>query len=371
MTMEALISAACARRDATRDSVPFSAELSKASQLLWATDNDGKRAAILKEWIVNHQVCKFGHIAARNDMIAFCFVDERDVALGDEAVRSKIQLHRLNWLNKARLGNQHAFIVMLVSQRVSECEPSTELMQVALRLCSLCLLEDVSPDGVFLESIFLDVPATPHAEVWMWPAGVNVFCPQGDGRWWQDHRIPGGIAFSINSVGHMVKSAAWKNNYKKYAEAVGVEDQAQGGIGMTSLAAALGIAMRTIDRASKAVSGKATWLEPRDDSDSQKRVCPLGEWSSSVYGGYYHTDHTVPSCYFRPAVERPSDMPSFTLDFTYLHDASAANVDSIRLGAGRRIKLVDSHQDWRLRGVRVEGAMGRTTEELLDLVRSK
>ena len=41
---------------------------------------------------------------------------------------------------------------------------------------------------------------------WEWLAGVNYFCAQGDRRWWHDHRIPGGMALSVNSVGHLAKA---------------------------------------------------------------------------------------------------------------------------------------------------------------------
>jgi hypothetical protein len=77
--------------------------------------------------------------------------------------------------------------------------------ELALRLCSLYLLEEVAPDRIFLDEIWLEKPGR-DATTWRWHAGVNSFRAQGDGRWWQDHLMPGGIAFSVNSVGHMVKS---------------------------------------------------------------------------------------------------------------------------------------------------------------------
>jgi hypothetical protein len=60
-------------------------------------------------------------------------------------------------------------------------------------------------DYAHLEQIYLQKPDA-RMTTWKWFAGVNYFCAQGDKRWWQDHRIPGGMAFSVNSVGHLVKS---------------------------------------------------------------------------------------------------------------------------------------------------------------------
>src|SRR5713101_2838358 len=34
----------------------------------------------------------------------------------------------------------------------------------------------------------------------------NIFCAQADGRWWQDHRTPGGVMITSNALGHFVYS---------------------------------------------------------------------------------------------------------------------------------------------------------------------
>ena len=57
----------------------------------------------------------------------------------------------------------------------------------------------------YLERVQLEQPDKQH-RTWECPASVNYFSAQGDKRWWQDHRFPAGLAFSVNSVGHMVKS---------------------------------------------------------------------------------------------------------------------------------------------------------------------
>ena len=38
---------------------------------------------------------------------------------------------------------------------------------------------------------------------------ADFFACAGDGRWWRDHRFPGGIAFTANSTGHMIATREW------------------------------------------------------------------------------------------------------------------------------------------------------------------
>jgi hypothetical protein len=60
-----------------------------------------------------------------------------------------------------------------------------------------------------------------------------------------------------------------------------------------------------------------------------------------AYAGYYHTDVTLPSEYFREDVERPGSITRRPLDFTYLFEAATTNPDYFTLGAGVPIREVD------------------------------
>ena len=79
--------------------------------------------------------------------------------------------------------------------------------------------------------------------------------------------------------------------------------------------------MMTIDRAAETSSGRATWLLPHPGSDSVPR-CPiklpssLADKNHCEYAGYYHTDVTLPSAYFRPDVDRPADQCTQQLDLS-------------------------------------------------------
>jgi hypothetical protein len=100
--------------------------------------------------------------------------------------------------------------------------------------------------------------------------------------------------------------------------------------------------MRTIRNASEAVSGKATWL--LDDAGNLPAACPiqlskvLAGKNYCEYAGFYHTDITIPSLYFRRDVERPHETEKLTLDFTYLFHPGVANPAHMTMGEGRRLR---------------------------------
>jgi hypothetical protein len=102
--------------------------------------------------------------------------------------------------------------------------------------------------------------------------------------------------------------------------------------------------MRTIHGATEAVSGKATELLPLPVDQSILPVCPfelsryLKDFNYCEYQGYYHTDITIPSEYFRPDIERPSEIGERHLDFTYLFDADINNPSNVTMGTGRRVR---------------------------------
>jgi hypothetical protein len=113
---------------------------------------------------------------------------------------------------------------------------------------------------------------------------------------------------------------------------------------INSLPTALEWAMRTIHNAAESPSGKATELLPLDSSSSTSIGCPvnlptfLQDRNHCTYRGWYHTDITVPSEYFRADVERPASVSSHELDFTYLFDTDLSNPDYITTATGRRIR---------------------------------
>jgi len=197
-----------------------------------------------------------------------------------------------------------------------------------------------------MDELLLELPSPEHA-TWRWNVGANFFAAAGDRRWWQDHRIPGGIAFSMNSVGHLVKATIMAGKMAELETALGLDPEhavARSKIG--SLPKALEMAMRTIDKAAITPSGRATELIPLpgDPTSLPVHPCPakLPEFLSNknycTYQGYYDTDQTIPIEYFTPAVERPNFISPHALDFTYLFVADVDNPDFMVTGEGRRVR---------------------------------
>ncbi|OAI50257.1 hypothetical protein AYO44_17940 [Planctomycetaceae bacterium SCGC AG-212-F19] len=335
------------QKDAWRSQVGFSPEIGRTNQRLF--DNTLSREAreeALREWIQHHQPCLFGRIAAKNDLLSYCILTKSDLAGSDESIRDIIQAARTEWTRAGYQGKKNGFIILAVCEELASATPNAELLRLAQQLCQLYLIdveEEVVPDKVYMDEIFLEKPG-PDTATWKWHAGVNFFGAQGDKRWWQDHRIPGGIGFSVNSVGHMVKSGILARAMIQMEKELDTETGNWPYGKVDSLGKALGLAMLTIDHASEAISGKATNLMgiPRGEDGELVTKPPailpqnIADKNFETYQGYYHTDHTIPSIYFRPDVVRPEQIPQQYLDFTYLFRTGSASF--ITMGGGRRIR---------------------------------
>ncbi len=318
--------------DPIRATIPFSADLARTNEALLNSRSDAEAANHLRAWLHDHQPCLFGRMATGDpDLLSFCILTERDLVGSDSAIQEKIQKYRLHWRREAFLGRKSGFVILALSQRILEAAPNRDLERLMLRLSELYLLERVRPNVVFHDRISLEIAADHYRE---WLVGVNFFGSQGDGRWWHDHRIPGGIALSMNSVGHMVRSGT-ENNTRALdlAKAAGESVRKKP---VDTLYMGLRYAMMTINRARETASGRATSLRPAGPSPGD---CPMSrvpaelqgkDWTT--YSGWYDTDQTIPSIYFREDVDRPAEATQLELDFTYLYDDS--NVDYVRIGPG-------------------------------------
>ncbi|MEK6701933.1 MAG: hypothetical protein AABZ53_06705 [Planctomycetota bacterium] len=268
---------------------------------------------------------------------------DSDIARSDEHVRETIQNARTDWTRRGFRGERSGFVVTVVSRSVINARPGPALKAFAQRLCGLYLLDEIACDQVYMDDLFLEAPGH-TGQVWRWRAGVNYFAANGDGRWWQDHRMPGGIAFSVNSVGHMARSGAINRLLADGATVLGLNPADLPAAPIDSLDKALMVAMQTISGASNATSGKATWLREVSSEAPPARRCPahfppkLQPFDACEYGGFYHTDFTVPSDYFEDSAVRPAHVRQRTLDFTYLRDAGVDNPAHITMGVGQRIK---------------------------------
>ena len=162
--------------DPWRASVGFSADVETANQRLFnpkASETD--RIAALSEWLQKDQPCLFGRIAARAGFLSHCVLGESDLLSSDEVIREKIQAARRAWTRDGFGGKKNGFIIFAVSDKIATATPDASIRELALRLCSLYLLQEVVPDEIFHDRIWLEKPG-PDRTTWEWPAGVNYFC---------------------------------------------------------------------------------------------------------------------------------------------------------------------------------------------------
>lgn len=331
--------------DRCRESTPFSPEMAEANERIFeAGDDSDAIAGILRQWLQRHQPCLFGRIAARRDRVTYCILTERDLRQSDSLIQSKIQDARLGWTRAGFSGQKSGFVILAAAPAIALATPNDDLRALAQRLCSLYLLQEIDVDRAYHDEIFLEKPDQERS-TWKWLAGVNYFCANGDGRWWQDHRMPGGMAFSVNSVGHLAKTAAVALEIEDESEQQpNIHPKTAAATRIDSLGRALEFAMRTIGMASDGASGRATELWPLSDTDGHSVRCPV-ELPSNLagkdfrqYRSYYHTDFTLPSEYFLSDIQRPQHCSARSMDLTYLHHADLSNPDYLTMGVGRRIR---------------------------------
>jgi hypothetical protein len=176
---------------------------------------------------------------------------------GDRDVEDTLQDHRQVFKRLALEGRVSSFLILLTSRHLITREPNEALKEICRRLIELYMQVRVKDDTFRTEREYVFL-RRPDNSVLKFVTLPNVFCAQGDGRWWHDHRTPGGIMITSNALGHF----SYIRNKKTDLDTA-------------TCAAALEQAMRTIANARKDPSdGKskfahcpATFLVPRQQSD--------------------------------------------------------------------------------------------------------
>src|SRR2546423_1836909 len=314
---------------------------------------------LLRSWLQRNQPCLFGRIAAKLDLLTFCIIQEAELFESDEYIHDKIQTARLEWTRDAFKGRKNGFIVAVISPILALAEPNRSVFELAQRLCSLYLQkEQINADEIYLDEIFLEEPGM-EKETRRFYTGVNYFSTQGDKRWWHDHRFPGGLALSVNSVGHLVRSGNIAKNLEIISKDYNITlDTGWVASPVDSLSKALELAMRTISMAAETPWGRATELKAVAEDDPNLPKCPIdltgniAEKSHCEYKGFYHTDVTLPSDYFLPEIRRPNGTIPFDLDLTYLFLKDVDNPDFYTMGEGKRIRTaaITRRSNWNENG---------------------
>ncbi len=328
----------------------FSSDLEEAhASLRGSAWEPGSVERVIGEWLSKAQPCLFGRLAAREGQLRYCVLTEEHLLDSDDAIRERIQDARLEWLRAGFNGEASGFVLLAVSERLIAAKPDDALANLALALCSLHLHEK-SPaqvDEVCTDQIFLEKPGHKR-RTWRWTVGINFFGAQGDRRWWHDHRIPGGIALSMNSVGNMAKAGAIRVGMKRMDETIETVAEDWSDTHVSSLNKALVLAMRTINLASKGLFPGTSLVHVADKPESifcPHQVTPeLRSFNRCEYQGKYHTDYTVPSRYFREDHGEEGNMRAHDdLDFTYLYDRSSE--DFATMGTGVPIRASELSED--------------------------
>lgn len=329
-------------QDEWRSEHPFSVPLREASEKILEASDDSERASVLGDWLRKNQPCLFGRLAIHLERERYCFLSEEDLLQGDEFVRAKIQKARTAWRRDAFTGKASGFILLAYSESLLNSKPDANTKELARLLCQYYLLQDIADDQIYLDKLALEIPGDPYNHTFQWDVGINYFGAHADGRWWQDHRIPGGIGFSLNSVGHMVKAHERAINFKEFQDKMKIDEGDDfSTTNIESLEQALLMAMRTIDNASLSPSGRATWLI---EDPPQSPKCPVelkGKLKGKnhfEYRGWYNTDVTLPADYFSTDVTKRQSVKEHRLYFDYLYDKSITNPDFDRMGRGEKIR---------------------------------
>ena len=338
MTLKTLYQAL--KRDKWRKDHPFSSDIRTVNEVLFDTYAEvGQRKEIAVNWFQRYQPCLFGRVAAAAGSLHACVLTETDfLTRSDRAIGDIIKRELLEWKRRSAKPMKqfsspaHGFALIAASSRLANAAPDEHLYAFACKLRDVwgCQMTNEASGTIHWETLYLQNPQ--DRRYVQFTFSVDFFSAQGDGRWWHDHRCPGGILFTANSVGHMQKYREWYLKLKDQQDWV------------------LQTAMLTIHEAAETPYGKATWLKdlgdgrcpvleeiacPFSQPDAMKNVIADKDWTR--YGGYLHTDHSIRPEFFHDNPEPIPDISDreYLQDFTYLYDTTAR--DHLRFVVGASI----------------------------------
>jgi hypothetical protein len=314
--------------DAWRIRNPFREDILQANALLHnGAATVDEMAECLSLWCLQKQPCQFGRAAAKQGRIHFCVLTHDSLAnWRDEDIAAKISDEKRLWKQRAAFDNlraAHSFVVVAASSTVALAAPDQQLRAFSNRILELIGWQHVEPrkctaNAVTSDYLFLRNPN--DSAFYGFQFNADFFACAADGRWWQDHRFPGGIAFTANSTGHMIRFREWYDG-KTQSEAWALKQ-----------------AMLTVSNAaptkpahpqSPAEQGCATWLRPLDSTGKPllaEVACPLDrvppvlagkDWTR--YEGVLHTDHAVREEFFVDREIAPTASRPYLMDLTYLY----------------------------------------------------
>ena len=340
--------------DAWRLSHPFSDDLLQANALLHnSAATEAEMAECVNLWCLRRQPCQFGRVAAKQGRIYFCFLSERaGLGWSDDEIAEKIAEEKRLWKQRAAFDpvrSAHSFVLVVASPRVAFAAPDRHLRALSDRILELAGWGTSSrgarqSNPVTSDFLYLKDPNS--GAFYGYQFNLDYFACAGDGRWWHDHRFPGGIAFTANSPGHMIAFREW------YQQKIDSREWA------------LKQAMLTIQNAKPMEQGRATWLRPVGPDGGALAadvVCPLSQVPTALegkdwtrYEGVLHTDHAVREEFFLDREVAPTASKPYLMDFTYLYDEKQEDFREFTGGKPFSVEEVFAEigrpEDWTHRG---------------------
>lgn len=327
--------------DPWRVSHPFSDDILQANALLHnpaATEDE--MAEGLFSWCQHRQPCQFGKAAAKQRRIHFCFLRETAVAeWSDDEIAEKIGEEKRLWKQRAAFDPQraaHSFVIVVASPRVTFAAPDQHLRAFSDRILALAGWDASNQGGRRKNTVTSDFLylKNPHGgEFYGFQFNADFFACAADGRWWRDHRFPGGIAFTANSTGHMMRFRDWYQSK---------EQNESWALKQAMLTVQNAAPTRSAESGDPAEEGRATWLRPLDANNKPLVVdsrCPLDrvpamlegkDWTR--YEGVLHTDHAVREEFFLDREIAPTASKPYLMDFTYLYEETEDDFDAFSRG---------------------------------------
>lgn len=323
--------------DRFRAKHPFSEDIESTHAILFNPRYDKwKKLKAYRKWVAGGQPCLFGKAAAKNKTLFICMLEEQEILRmkrGDDDLRDTIQDHRQAWKRYALEGSYSSFMVLLLSKSLVDKEPGHQLKEISRRLLELYMeIERIDDDTIVPQREYLFLRTGP-SKFLKFATLPNVFCAQGDGRWWHDHRTPGGVMITSNALGHFELSRARISHITEKEKAHAIDN-----------------AIRTIKGAygnEKRVKGlphcPATRLVNRDPAEHTpiREGSDLREFSPSHYQGFFHTDYLVPSVFFSKERDQKHLKSYDDLSLQYIYDPVGDPSDHQELMMGTEANAFD------------------------------
>lgn len=360
------------RVDRRRETFPLSQDIREANDYLhnpYALDHE--LAEGMRQWCMKRQPCQFGRLAASKKQIHFCFIREIDLAKGEKGVAEKIASAKRLWKQRAILDTAppHGFMLVFASHKVALAAPDDNLRRFSDKILEIA---GWGPErrgrsrGNTISSDFLYLRNPADGFFYGFQFNVDYFAVAGDGRWWHDHRIPGGVAFTANSTGHMRYFKDWYSDRGS--------DHGEWAVKQAMITIAQAHPTKSGTPGLPGSDGRVTWLRDLDTEGKPLLAeirCPMTNVPGQLQGkdwtryeGVLHTDHAVRAEFFADREDPITADQPYLMDFTYLYDKPQA--DFVKFMAGVRTSEEEVYAEigkpdiW---GRRDPGEFGHRTKE--------